>query len=63
VGTVIIAVVTPGARTVRTFRFPGDRQRVKQWAAQTALDMVRRVLRGVQIGGAFVVGAARETSR
>jgi nicotinamide-nucleotide amidase len=55
VGTVVIAVVTPDARIVRTFRFPGDRLRVKQFAAQTALDMVRRVLTGADIGGAFVI--------
>ena len=55
VGTVAIAAVTPDARIVRTFRFPGDRLRVKQFAAQTALDMVRRVLTGADIGGAFVV--------
>jgi nicotinamide-nucleotide amidase len=55
VGTVAIAVVTPMARIVRTFRFPGGRLRVKQFASQTALDMVRRALSGLQTGTAFVV--------
>ncbi|MCX6539718.1 MAG: competence/damage-inducible protein A [Acidobacteria bacterium] len=61
VGTVAIAAVTPTARIVRTFRFPGGRQRVKQFAAQMALDMVRRVLIGADIGGAFVVCGAPES--
>jgi len=43
VGTVCIAVTT-GASTVRTFRFPGNREMVKAFAAFTALDMVRRVM-------------------
>jgi len=49
VGTVAIAVVTPTARVARTFRFSGDRKRVKQFAAQMALDMVRRLLVGAEI--------------
>jgi nicotinamide-nucleotide amidase len=43
VGTVCIAVVTDAAQ-VRTFRFPGNRELVKTFAAFTALDIVRRVL-------------------
>ena len=62
VGTVVIAAVTPSARIVRTFRFPGGRLRVKQFAAQTALDMVRRALDGAQIGGAFAARPAPESS-
>jgi nicotinamide-nucleotide amidase len=62
VGTVAIAVVTPKARIVRTFLFPGGRQRVKQFAAQIALDMVRRAVWGVDIGGAFIAGMAPESS-
>ncbi|MGH9176601.1 MAG: nicotinamide-nucleotide amidohydrolase family protein, partial [Vicinamibacterales bacterium] len=43
VGTVCIAVMTD-ATQVRTFRFPGNRELVKTFAAFTAIDMVRRVL-------------------
>lgn len=43
VGTVAIAVAGP-EHTVRTFRFPGNRELVKTFAASTALDMVRRML-------------------
>jgi len=63
VGTVAIAVVTPEARIVRTFRFPGGRQRVKQFAAQIALDMVRRVLNGASAEGASVVGVGPGASK
>ncbi|MEI6669832.1 MAG: competence/damage-inducible protein A [Acidobacteriota bacterium] len=63
VGTVVIAAVSPEARIVRTFRFPGDRIRVKQFAGQMALDMVRRLVTGAKPGEAFVarerVGAVR----
>jgi nicotinamide-nucleotide amidase len=58
VGTVVIAVSTNIAstdvastnvvsgcsRTVRTFRFHGEREHVKLQASNAALDMVRRVL-------------------
>lgn len=44
VGTVCIAVATPAATVVRTFRFPGNRELVKAFAAFTALDLVRRTL-------------------
>jgi nicotinamide-nucleotide amidase len=44
VGTVAIAVTTAAERRVRTFRFLGDRGQVKFQAAQSALDMVRRLL-------------------
>ena len=43
VGTVCIAVVADAVQ-VRTFRFPGNRELVKTFAAFTALDMVRRTL-------------------
>jgi nicotinamide-nucleotide amidase len=54
VGTVVIAVTTDHARVVRTYRFPFTRTRVKQFAAQLALDLVRRTLLGVEPGDAFV---------
>jgi nicotinamide-nucleotide amidase len=44
VGTVAIAVVADTASRVHTFAFPGGRTLVKSFAAQSALDMVRRLL-------------------
>jgi nicotinamide-nucleotide amidase len=45
VGTVVAAVVVPGAPArVRTFKFPGGRTQIKFFATQGALDMVRRLL-------------------
>jgi nicotinamide-nucleotide amidase len=54
VGTVVIAVTTAAARIVRTYRFPTGRARVRQFAAQTALDLARRVLLEAAPGQAFV---------
>lgn len=49
VGTVHIAVAGPGAGPVehRHLRFPGDRQRVRIFSAQIALEMLRRRLLAV----------------
>jgi len=44
VGTVVIAAVVASRCRARTFRFYGDRSLVKFQAAQSALDMVRRML-------------------
>lgn len=44
VGTVFIGLAGPDRVTSRRFRFPGDRGRVRGFAVQTALDMLRRVL-------------------
>ncbi len=44
VGTVFISLAGPGRVSTRKFRFPGDRGRVRGFAAQTALDMLRRAL-------------------
>ena len=44
VGLVCISVATDAATTVRTFKFPGNRELVKTFAAFTALDMVRRLI-------------------
>lgn len=45
VGTVCFGVVGPGSeREARTVRFPGDRAMIRRQAAQTALDLLRRVL-------------------
>ena len=54
VGTVVIAATTAERRIVRTFRFPVGRTRVRQFAAQMAIDLARRVLVGADGGGAFV---------
>ncbi|MGE5198078.1 MAG: competence/damage-inducible protein A [Rhodospirillaceae bacterium] len=54
VGTVVIAVTTAERQVVRTYRFPTGRARVRQFAAQIALDLARRVLLGVEPGRAFV---------
>lgn len=43
VGTVCVAV-DGGEPTVRTFRFPGGREMVKQMSANWAIDMLRRYL-------------------
>jgi len=44
VGTVHIAVATPSGTQNGQFSFPGDRQKIRWWASQAALDMVRREL-------------------
>jgi nicotinamide-nucleotide amidase len=46
VGTVCIAVSTPDEAFVRTFRFPGNRELIKTFAAFTAIDVMRRLLLG-----------------
>jgi nicotinamide-nucleotide amidase len=64
VGTVVIAVTTVSSRTACVFRFPFTRVRVKLFAAQMALDLVRRVLLDVEPATAFVwrvAGAERQT--
>jgi len=60
VGTVIIAVTTRAERVVRAYRFPTGRARVRQFAAQMALDLARRVLLGVEPGHAFVYTPAAD---
>lgn len=49
VGTVHVAVAGPGDRDVehRKFRFPGDRDRIRRFSAQAALEMLRRRLLAV----------------
>ena len=42
VGTVHIGLADEAGARERGFRFPGDRDRIRQQAAQAALDMVRR---------------------
>jgi nicotinamide-nucleotide amidase len=43
-GTVFVAVVGDGLEEVRGFRAPGDREQVRRWAEQAALDLLRRHL-------------------
>ncbi|MCU0255728.1 MAG: competence/damage-inducible protein A [Vicinamibacterales bacterium] len=57
VGTVVVGVTTADVRHVRTYRFPTGRARVRQFAAQMALDLARRTLLGVPPGRAFVVAS------
>ena len=44
VGTICIATVTPEATSVRTLRLPGDRERVRAYAATAALHLARRAI-------------------
>jgi nicotinamide-nucleotide amidase len=44
VGTVHVAVATPTGTQHRKFLYPGDREKVRWQASQSALDMVRREL-------------------
>jgi nicotinamide-nucleotide amidase len=45
VGTVFIAMADEQSTTVREFRFPGDRERIRYWASQAALELIRRKVR------------------
>ena len=44
VGTVFIGLAGPNGTDARRFRFPGDRGRVRAFAVQAALDLLRRRL-------------------
>ena len=50
-GTVWIALDAEGVRHARGFRVPGERFRVRRWAEQAGLDLVRRHLEGVPLPG------------
>lgn len=45
VGLVFIGLADEKGTSVREFRFPGDRERVRFWASQAALEMIRRRVR------------------
>jgi nicotinamide-nucleotide amidase len=44
IGTMCVAVVTPHTERVRTFRMPGDRERVRTYTATAALHQIRIAL-------------------
>ena len=44
VGLVYVAVSDGNKQEVVQRRFPGDRERIRRWASQQALDLVRRML-------------------
>jgi nicotinamide-nucleotide amidase len=50
IGTVVIAVATPDGTRVRTFRMPGDRERVRTFATTASLQLIRLSLQGVAWG-------------
>jgi nicotinamide-nucleotide amidase len=43
-GTVWVALAADGTEEARTFRAPGDREQVRRWAEQAALDLLRKHL-------------------
>lgn len=43
-GTVCVALAANDRKESRTFRAPGDRDQVRRWAEQAALDLLRRFL-------------------
>lgn len=45
VGLVFIGIADARGTAVRAFRFPGTRERVRHWASQMALEMIRRRVR------------------
>ena len=53
VGTIYSAVTSPLGEVVRVYRFMGSRATVRERAAQTALDMLRRHLAELPIDPAF----------
>jgi competence/damage-inducible protein CinA-like protein len=45
VGLVFISLADEHGTQIREFRFPGSRERIRHWASQAALEMVRRRVR------------------
>ena len=45
VGLVFAGLTDPRGTSVREFRFPGNRERIRYWASQMALEMIRRRVR------------------
>jgi len=48
-GTVVVAVAADDVRHAQTFVSRGDRERVRRWAEQAGLDLVRRYLEGLPL--------------
>ena len=48
-GTVVVAVAADDVRHARAFVSRGDRERVRRWAEQAGLDLVRRYLQGIAL--------------
>jgi nicotinamide-nucleotide amidase len=46
VGLVFVALADERGTQVREFRFPGNRERVRLWSTQMALEMIRRRIKG-----------------
>ncbi len=46
-GTVCVGIAFEGGTDARTLHAPGDREQVRRWSEQAALDMVRRHLEGL----------------
>jgi nicotinamide-nucleotide amidase len=61
-GTVCVALASEDVDQARSFRAPGDREMVRRWAEQAALDMLRRHLDGLppatELGPATLPGLA-----
>ncbi len=57
VGTVFIAVAAPRGSGVRKLAFQGTRATIRERAAQTALDLVRRALVGLPLDAALETAA------
>jgi nicotinamide-nucleotide amidase len=49
VGTVFIAIASPRGEAVRKYAFAGTRATIRERAAQAALDLIRRQLRGLPL--------------
>ncbi len=49
VGLVFVGVSSPRGDAVRKYQFPGTRATIRERSAQTALDLVRRQLRGLPL--------------
>jgi nicotinamide-nucleotide amidase len=46
-GMVWVALVADDTEEARTFRAPGDREQVRRWTEQAALELLRRYLRSL----------------
>ena len=49
-GQIWLAIDADDTREARGFRAPGDRDQVRRWAEQAALDILRRYLQGTLSG-------------